>query len=144
MSAKTGKQCQFGQDMTYHNLQSAKVPMQILWYYRYRSRTLHIGPHCHSHVTYRVTWVEKQADSVNLVKIWHILPQYAVQKSFHANFVVLKISVAHVTYRVTVTATLQIGPHECKNKQTVSIWSRYDISYHNMLSRKVSMQILWY
>ena len=50
----------------------------------------------------------------------------------------------HVTYRATVTVTLHIGPHECKNRQTVSIWSRYDISYHNLLSREVSMQILWY
>ena len=50
----------------------------------------------------------------------------------------------HVTYGATVTVTLDIGPHECKNRQTVSIWSGYDISYHNLLSRKVSMQILWY
>ena len=53
--------------------------------------------------------------------------QSAVQKSFHAIFVVLEVSVAHVTYRATVTATLHIGPHECKNRLTVSIWSRYDI-----------------
>ena len=51
---------------------------------------------------------------------------------------------AHVTYRATVTVTLDIGPHECKSRQTLSIWSRYDISYYNLLSRKVSMQILWY
>ena len=54
------------------------------------------------------------------------------------------ISVAHVTDRATVTATLHVGPLECKNRQTVSIWSRYDISYHNMQSRKVSMEILSY
>ena len=48
----------------------------------------------------------------------------------------------HVTDRATVTVTLHIGPHECKNRQTVSIWTGYDISYHNLLSRKVSMQIL--
>ena len=54
------------------------------------------------------------------------------------------VSVAHVTYRATVTATLDVGPHECKDWQTVSIWSRIDISYHNMQSRKVSMQILRY
>ena len=54
------------------------------------------------------------------------------------------VSVAHVTYRATVTATLHIGPHQCKYRQTVSIWSRYDISYHNMQSRKVFMEILWY
>ena len=54
------------------------------------------------------------------------------------------VSVVHVTYRATVTVTLHVGPHECKDWQTVLIWSRYDISYHNMQSRKVSMQILWY
>ena len=42
----------------------------------------------------------------------------------------------HVTYRATVTATLHIGPHECKNRQTVSIWSRHDVSYHNLQSKK--------
>ena len=46
---------------------------------------------------------------------------------------VLEVSVTHVTYRATVTVTLHIGPHECKNRRTVSIWSRYDISYHNLL-----------
>ena len=90
MIAKTGKQCQFGQDMTY---------LTII---------------C------------------------------SVYKNFQSYFVVLEVSVAHVTYRATVTVTLHTGPHECKNRQTVSIWSRYDISYHNLLSRKVSMQILWY
>ena len=54
------------------------------------------------------------------------------------------VSVAHVTYRATVTATLHVGPHECKDWKTVSVWSRYDISYHNMQSGKVSMEILWY
>ena len=54
------------------------------------------------------------------------------------------VSVAHVTYRANVTATLHVGPHECKDWKTVSIWSRYDISYHNMQSGKVSMEILWY
>ena len=54
------------------------------------------------------------------------------------------VSVEHVTYRATVTATLHVGPHECKDWQTVSIWSRYDMFYHNMQSEKVSMQILWY
>ena len=44
----------------------------------------------------------------------------------------------HVTYRATVTATLHIGPHECKNRQTVSILSKYDISYNNMQSKKFS------
>ena len=29
--------------------------------------------------------------------------------------------VPHVTYRATVTVTLHIKPHECKNRQTVSI-----------------------
>ena len=38
-----------------------------------------------------------------------------------------------VTYSATVMATLHIGPHECKNRQ---IWSRYDISYHNLPSGK--------
>ena len=79
MSAKTGKQCQFGQDMTY-------------------------------------------------------LTTVCSLKSFHANFVVLEVSVAHIMYRATVTAPLHIGPHECKNRQTVSVWSRYDISYHNLQS----------
>ena len=59
-------------------------------------------------------------------------------------YVCMYVSVTHVTYRATVTATLHVRPHECKDWQTVSIWSRYDISYHNMQSRKVSMQILWY
>ena len=54
------------------------------------------------------------------------------------------ISRAHITSRATVIATLHIGPHECKNRQTVSIRSRYDISYHNLPSRKVSVQISWY
>ena len=54
----------------------------------------------------------------------------------------MHVSVAHVTYRATVTAMLHVGPYECKDWQTVSIWSRYDISYHNMQSRKVSMEIL--
>ena len=42
----------------------------------------------------------------------------------------------YVTYRATVTAMLHIGPHECQNRQIVSIWSRYDIFYHNLPSRK--------
>ena len=56
---KTGKQCQFGQDMTY-------------------------------------------------------LTTICSLKSFHANFMVLEVSVVHVTYRATVTAMLHMGPHECK------------------------------
>ena len=65
-------------------------------------------------------------------------------QNFQSYFVVLEVSVVHVTYRATVTVTLHIGPHEWKNRQTVSIWSRYDISYQNLLSGKVSVQILWY
>ena len=68
MSANTGKLSVWSRyDVSYHNLQSRKVSMQI--------------------------------------------------------FVVLKESVAHVTDRATVIATLHIGPHECKNRLTVSIWS---------------------
>ena len=61
--------------------------------------------------------MQKQANNVNLV---NKLPQYAVWKSFDANCVVLEVLVTHVTYRATVTATLHVGPHECKDWQTVS------------------------
>ena len=65
-------------------------------------------------------------------------------KSFHANFMVLEISVAHVTYRATVIATLHVGPHECKTGKQCQFGQGYDVSYHNMQSKKVSMQISWY
>ena len=79
MSAKTGKQCQFGQDMAY------------------------------------------------------LTTVYSLEK-FPYKFHGIR-GIGRACYiRATVTATLHIGTHECKNRQTVSVWSRYDISYHNLQS----------
>ena len=116
--------------------------MQILRYFRYRSATLHIGPLSQPRYI-RATRVQNSKQCQFCQDLTFLTLICSVEK-FSIIFLVLEVLVAHVTYRATVTTTLHIGPCECKNRQTVSIWSRYDISYHNMQSRRVSIQILWY
>ena len=58
MSAKTGKQCQFGQDtflyISYNNMQSKKFSCKF-HLIRGIGRACYIQGHCNSHVTYGAT-----------------------------------------------------------------------------------------
>ena len=56
MSAKTGKQCQFGQDITYFTTICSleKFPCKFRGI-RGIVRARYIQGHCHSHVTYKAT-----------------------------------------------------------------------------------------
>ena len=64
--------------------------------------TLHIGPH------------ECKNRQCQFGQDMTYLTTICSLKSFHANFMVSEVSVTHVTSRATVTATLHMGPHECK------------------------------